>query len=263
MTLRILLAFAPPAEPELRALQQEYEKWDVETEVEDRLVDMRARLIEAAWPGAFGELSTLPRIRDPQDRGRAPRLADVALRPWVTRGILRMLRQYEEALGAARQPWPAKLDAAKAIAERYPVGRPESQGIGGPWSFISSFRAVLASNTSAGELGMLAPAVGTQMARRRVAIAALAIERYRRAHGGTAPSSLAELLPTYLKSVPVDPFSGQSIRYVLAPDTYKVYSVGENRKDESGDWTEIEVDRPRPNFVRRAPRDLGFDVAIR
>ena len=196
-TLRLLLAFAPPAEPELRALQDEYEKWDVDSEVEDRLVDMRARLIEAVWPGAFGALPTLPRISDPQDRGRSPRLIDITLRPWVTRGIRRMLLQYEEALAAARQPWPAKLDSARGMAERYPVPPFGADGPRGPVGFISSFRAVLAANPSAGELGRLAPAIGTQIAKRRVAITALSVERYRRAHDGIAPESLSGLVPAY------------------------------------------------------------------
>jgi len=261
-SLRLILAFAPPAERELRSLQEEYAKWDVDSEVEDRLVEIRARLIEVVWPGAFGELPTVPRIQDPQDRGRASRLVDVALRPWVTRGLTRVLRQYEDALAAARQPWPAKLDAAKAIAERYPGTQSESSLAQSLLGF-SSFRLVLGSNPSAGELGRLAPAVGAQMARRRAAIATLAVERYRRAHGGTAPPSLGDLVPTYLKSVPLDPFNGRALHYAHATNNYKVYSLGENRQDDGGDWSEVEVDRPRPNYVRRAPRDLGLEVPIR
>ncbi len=99
-SLRLILSFAPPAEPGLRALQQEYSKWDVENEIEDRLVDMRARLIGAVWPEAPGEMPVTPRLRDPQDRGRTPRPVDLVLRPWVTRGLTRLLRQYR---GSARR----------------------------------------------------------------------------------------------------------------------------------------------------------------
>jgi hypothetical protein len=263
-SLRLILAFAPPTEPGLRALQEEYSKWDVEGEVEDRLVDMRARLIGAVWPGAPGEMPVTPRFRDPQDRGRMPRLVDLVLRPWVTRNFTRLLRQYEETIAAAKQPWPAKLDAARALAERYPDRPSQSRPVSGLLGFSSfSFRGLLGVNPSAIDLARLAPAFGTEIARRRVAITALAVERYRRANSNTVPSSLTALVPTYLKSVPTDPFSGQPIRYVQGRDTYKVYSVGENRQDENGDWTEIEVDRSHPHFVRRAPRDLGFDVPVR
>ena len=263
-SLRLILSFAPPAELGLRALQQEYSKWDVENEIEDRLVDLRAMLIGAVWPGAPGEMPVTPRLRDPQDRGRTPRPVDSVLRPWMTRGVTRLLRQDEEALAAARQPWPAKLDAARDLAGRYPNPPSPSRDGQGLLGFSSfTFLGYLGVNPSASELARLAPAVGAEVARRRVAITALAVERYRRAHSGTVPESLTALVPTYLKSVPTDPFSGHPIRYLQARDTYKVYSVGENRQDENGDWTEIEIDRSHPHFVRRAPRDLGFDIPVR
>ena len=263
-SLRLILSFAPPAEPGLRALQQEYSKWDVENEIEDRLVDLRAMLIGAVWPGAPGEMPVTPRLRDPQDRGRTPRPVNLVLRPWMTRGVTRLLRQYQEALAAARQPWPAKLDAARDLAGRYPNPPSPSRDGQKLLGFSSfTFLGYLGVNPSASELARLAPAVGTEVARRRVAITALAVEQYRRAHSGTVPESLTALVPTYLKSVPTDPFSGHPIRYLQARDTYKVYSVGENRQDENGDWTEIEIDRSHPHFVRRAPRDLGFDVPVR
>jgi hypothetical protein len=59
----------------------------------------------------------------------------------------------------------------------------------------------------------------------------LAIERYRLANN-KLPDQLSDLAPTFLASVPVDPFDGKPLRYKKLPDSYTVYSVGENRKDD-------------------------------
>ncbi len=52
------------------------------------------------------------------------------------------------------------------------------------------------------------------------------------------PSSLNELVPNYLSSVPHDPFDGKSLKYSAAKKI--IYSVGEDMQDSSGstgnDW---------------------------
>ena len=45
----------------------------------------------------------------------------------------------------------------------------------------------------------------------RVAIASLAIERYRMDHNGTLPGTVEELFPLYIKAVPVNPFTNQPL----------------------------------------------------
>ena len=49
-------------------------------------------------------------------------------------------------------------------------------------------------------------------ARVRLALAAVAVARYRLANG-QLPDRLEDLAPKYLESVPVDPFDGKPIRY--------------------------------------------------
>lgn len=72
----------------------------------------------------------------------------------------------------------------------------------------------------------------------RCTIAALAAERFR-GKSGRWPSSLQELVPDYLDRVPVDPFSGQPLNYVLTDELLTIYSVGENAQDDGGrvEWT--------------------------
>ena len=65
------------------------------------------------------------------------------------------------------------------------------------------------------------------------ACASLGIERFRLANG-TLPDSLGDLTPTFLNSVPTDPFNGQPLRYKKMAKGYVVYSVGEDGVDNDG-----------------------------
>jgi len=67
---------------------------------------------------------------------------------------------------------------------------------------------------------------------------AIAIERYRRREG-RLPESLAELVPDFLEAVPIDPFDGKPVRYVVKKEAYLVYTCGRDRVDDGGK----EVDR--------------------
>jgi hypothetical protein len=67
----------------------------------------------------------------------------------------------------------------------------------------------------------------------RDAEAALAIERYRLVNG-RLPTQLSDLVPTFLRSVPSDPFDGKPLRYKTLSNGYMVYSVGDDREDNGG-----------------------------
>jgi hypothetical protein len=71
-------------------------------------------------------------------------------------------------------------------------------------------------------------------ARRRAAITAIAVERFRLAHDGHLPAKLDELKPQFLPDVPKDPFDGRPLRFKLLSPGYVVYSVGANRVDNGG-----------------------------
>ncbi len=51
---------------------------------------------------------------------------------------------------------------------------------------------------------------------------------------GQLPESLAEIQPGYLSAIPLDPYSGRSLIYRRAADTYVLYSVGRDGKDDGG-----------------------------
>jgi len=71
------------------------------------------------------------------------------------------------------------------------------------------------------------------LARRRVTLTVLAIERHRLAQGGL-PNALGDLVPTYLAAVPIDPFDGQPLRYRLLEKGYVIYSIDTDEIDDGG-----------------------------
>ena len=68
----------------------------------------------------------------------------------------------------------------------------------------------------------------------RCALAALAVERFRMAHGGTLPAGLADLVPRYLAAVPTDPYDGKPLRFKPLTQGFVVYSLGEDGDDDGG-----------------------------
>ena len=72
------------------------------------------------------------------------------------------------------------------------------------------------------------------LTRRELVSAAVAIKRYHLKHG-TWPANLEDLTPEFLASVPIDYMDGKPLRYRRNPDnTWTLYSVGENFKDDGG-----------------------------
>lgn len=63
---------------------------------------------------------------------------------------------------------------------------------------------------------------------------ACALERFRRA-GGAYPSTLEELVPAFLPTIPSDIMTGAPMRYIRdTPDDFRLWSVGWDRIDDGG-----------------------------
>jgi hypothetical protein len=71
-------------------------------------------------------------------------------------------------------------------------------------------------------------------ARLRTVQAALALQRFRLAHGNTLPASLRELEPTWLNRIPTDPYDGQALRYKKRGSGFVIYSIGSDGRDDEG-----------------------------
>ena len=80
----------------------------------------------------------------------------------------------------------------------------------------------------------------------RVAVAALAVERFRLAHTNALPASLEQLSPSCCRAVPADPYDGKPLRYKAHDASYAIYSVGSDGQDDGGvNWGSTYVKIPQ------------------
>jgi hypothetical protein len=87
-------------------------------------------------------------------------------------------------------------------------------------------------------------------ARKRSALVALEVERYRSGHNGELPKTLDSLEPALSPQFLEDPFDGKPLRFRATENGYVVYSVGANLTDDGG----------TPVGTRKAK---GFDETFR
>ncbi len=78
---------------------------------------------------------------------------------------------------------------------------------------------------------------------------AIAIEQFRRANAGAWPTSLDALVPTYLASVPADPYTGKPVGYAIANDHPLVWSVGEDKIDQHGIAAQRQDERAPEDWI--------------
>lgn len=90
----------------------------------------------------------------------------------------------------------------------------------------------------------------------RATQAALAVERYRVAEG-RLPQSLDDLVPVYIKAVPIDPCDGRPLKYRTLEPGFVVYSVDDDLDDNGGAEP---GSRGRDGQGRHLPCDLPFTV---
>jgi hypothetical protein len=233
-SIRTLLKRGNPSEASLQRLQAAFDAWPDEDGAVENLQRHRAEILGGFWPHPIDRSWAL-RPQLVYRSGAAATTAFVVFRPLATHALRRQFGPFEEALAVARQPWPGKLDSARVLAQKYDVdlSRPPSRR-----TFIQRttdvITQVITPSFGAWQLAYVLPLAGTNLAMRRTAIAALAIERFRRAHAGQAPPSLDALVPAYLAAVPLDPYDGTPLKYKLDADSYVVYSVDRDRANDGG-----------------------------
>jgi hypothetical protein len=238
-SLRILLRHNSLPESALAKLQRTFEGLPDSDTLAQELIESRAQFLDAITrPGrTIGET-----------------LAGRILRPWITTDWRQQLRIFDDAIAFARGPLPERFDRAAAFEQNIVAGMKASQR-------RALFTAWLVPRLNGGFGGVSLPAAAYGLAVRRIAIATLAVERYRRANGGAVPSGLDGLVPAYLVAVPQDPFSGKPIIYLKGAADYRVYSVDNNRTDDGGVFYGIGSGgqlMPRGG----APRDYGIRVPM-
>ncbi len=163
---------------------------------------------------------------------------DVLMRPWRTHVMNGTLASYAEMIRVSNERWPDRLDAIVA-ADYAP-----------PFSSRDRGRAFIRS---------VIEAQAERLALVRAARIAVAVEQYEREHADRLPTSLDALVPTYLAAAPVDPFSGRALLLRVDDNSYAVYSVGRNRRDDDG----RDMGQAFGGAIAGPRQSFGTDVGIR
>lgn len=121
----------------------------------------------------------------------------------------RFMRDMAWLIDVSRLPWPGPLEKVKD------ANSTPSKGASGLISTVAPLAGITAET----------------LVSKEVTETILAIERYRRAEKAI-PDSLNDVCPQYIKSIPIDPFTGQPILYTHDDKTYKVFSAANVRIDD-------------------------------
>lgn len=145
----------------------------------------------------------------------------------------RYFRDMTHIIAASRHPWPGPLDEI----------------------FDKMFKSAKKPGKLKSSMAMLTRLTAEVFVAVRCTRLAVTIERYRARHGeGELPATLGDLAPTYIESVPLDPFTGQQLLYSYDEESYMVYSTGTNRVDDGGSI--------RPKEDEKAPLDRGLRIRM-
>ncbi len=206
----------------------------------------RAWFIQHYWPRYFGFAGPQAMPISPNNDG--PGFREVFARPVLRRETNERLRLFAGIVSAARmRPGLRLLAGLRGLN----AGDAKSRFyLGTPAEIVKIYQGY---------------AVGLfeGIAIERSARAAIAIERFRQTHHAM-PASLADVAADAGSVLPVDPMTGDALKLVGRPDSYIVYSVGDNGKDEGG-----QIDRPplaktaAPGTSKRPAPDWGVRVRIR
>lgn len=142
---------------------------------------------------------------------------------------------------SSNKSWRGKLRHAL----RTPRGKSEANGVLVANMILAEVCPAF-SHIDGGRVRLLARG---RLARLAVALAAFRVET------GEYPESLSQLVPEYLAAIPIDPYSGQALRYHALGDACRVYSVGANLRDDGGEAASSE-DRKE----RDPPDDIAIDM---
>ena len=161
---------------------------------------------------------------------------------WLRGMVWRVAWSHQDEEQALRQ-WGAFVDETRGLAAsrnwtNSPLcGMPRLKSLNGLDSWRFPFSKVITDVAAS----VMPVAIDAEVNRQMV-IAALGLKRYQ-LRNGQYPEKLDALVPDYLQTVLQDWMDGKPLRYKLNTDgSFKLYSVGENGKDEAGDATTIQGD---------------------
>jgi len=258
-SLQLVLERTHPDSGALERLQRAYEEASPENTLAASIAHRRAEMLESLW-----DTRSIPHFSKrlgSRGIGRweswsSGSFAYAVVRPYVTHQFRQFLSDMNEAVELARRPLPEAFQAATAQRPEVPLG--------GPMPMPSKWVMWLQMKTGVpiwhDPRGLVASGAVERVARtvagNRVAVVAIAVERYRLAHG-TLPSSLDALRPEFLNELPVDPFTAGPLHYRVSPDGYRIYSAGPDRQDDGGD-----IGPWRSDLVPPYPAPKNKDIGV-
>ena len=171
------------------------------------------------------------------------------MRPLYTHRIINALRAWSELSEIAHKPWPDRAALAAEPLARHSADLRLNGPLTGTGFAAMWFKQALQPDTLIYD---------------RCSRIAVAIERYRRAHGDVLPATLTDLMPAYLTGIPEDPLTGKPMLYRAASDAYIVYSVGPDGKDDGGSLLRrADPTHKGPGTMFPPSADRGIRVLIR
>ncbi len=240
-----LLSLSKPSDDALIRLQNTLaDEEDADGPTQDFLA-ARAQVLDILWRQVYGVGSgrLLPRPF-PWELFPSP-----WMRPLYTHRIINSLRAWSQLSAIAHKPWPDRAALAAEPLARYSADLRLNGPVIGTGFAAMWFNQALQPDTLIYD---------------RCSRIAVAIERYRRAHGDAVPAALSDLVPTYLTDIPEDPITGKPLRYRAAPDAYIVYSVGPDGQDDGGNLLrQASRTHKGPGTIWDPSADRGIRVLIR
>lgn len=146
-------------------------------------------------------------------------------------------RAKECFLGPTKNKIVEQTEEVLAISNRM-MSKTPWEVASGKYDYFEEIRSINNSNSFLRNFG-LSPDVTFHLyhataAQAEALITVLAVLRFR-ADAGRLPETLDELVSAgYLRSVPIDPYSGKALVYKAAADDFELYSVGEDFSDDGG-----------------------------
>ena len=235
--LKRALAQGEPSEEELRAAQRLLQDEAAQPLLEIALRGERGGWLQAQEAVVAGELTWEALVDGPRD---TPSLTERVLGPLMARKTAPvLLRTQTEWINIAKLPleeWQRRFTEA---AQKVAAWRDSDQYAERMVSFILP------------AVNRMSESFLHSQARLRTAAAALAAERYRRAHGRWPESLDALAAAGFLERVPADPFDGKPLRFRRLADGVVIYSAGPDLSEGDG------------RAKRKKPLDPGSDLAFR
>lgn len=243
-----VLSLATPSADALRRLDAALAERDLPELRHANFLEQRASYVERIWRQAYGSDASAPRQITLPARTPWQYLA----RPLFTHRLVEQLRTWAELVEVSKGPWAEKTRTENRLREESRGQSPTSlQGQRMGDVFVSPAVAY----------GSFAQAIdATPLILDRCARIAVAIERFK-IDRKNSPAALADLVPAYLNAIPEDPYSGQPLMFTSTANSYTIYSVGTNLKDDGGDLTS-EMQSEKARFSRTRPI-RGQDVGLR